>query len=69
MRLDRIIPKERHPRSAGMQPRASREQCVAAPWGDARPLASFGPGQGSIGRVRFAEKDQRGRTGMDGAVV
>ena len=72
MRLDRITPKERHPRSAGTQPRASREQCAVASWGGVRPFASSTGGYPSVrggGRVIVDGMDQRGRTGVGDAVV
>ena len=65
--LDRFTHKERHPESAGTQPRARREQCAITPWGDVRPAtgASSGTGRSAKG----SEKQQRGRTGIGGAVV
>jgi hypothetical protein len=65
--LDRFTHTERHPLSAGSWPRARREQCAPAPWGEVRPATGTSAG---IGRSKNdPEKDQRGRTGMGGAVV
>ena len=72
--LDRSTHRDRHLLAAGVTPRARREQCANTPWGDVRPAASgFGakPGATSLtgGRTIEAGKDQRGRTGMGGAVT
>ena len=65
--LDRFTHTERHPLAAGTLPRARREQCAHAPWGDVRPVTGKNP---EIGRsAKDSEKGQRGRTGMGGAVT
>jgi hypothetical protein len=65
--LDRFTHTERHPLAAGVLPRARREQCANAPWGDVRPVTGRSSGTGRS--AKDAEKDQRGRTGMGGAVT
>ena len=65
--LDRIAPTERHPRAAGTAPRARREQCAPAPWGEVRPFAGTSAGLGRL--ENDSEKQQRGRTGMHGALM
>ena len=49
----------------GIQPLARREQCALDTWGDVRPLASSRIG----GTKSGTEMDQRGRTGMRGALA
>jgi len=36
--LDRLTHTERHPLNAGTPPRARRERCAPAPWGDVRRI-------------------------------
>lgn len=58
----RLLHAGRNPRQAGMQPRAAREKCAYAPWGDVRPIgASAGIGVFSKDSDR---QHQRGRMGM-----
>jgi hypothetical protein len=64
--LDRFTHTERHPLTAGMPPRARREQCASAPWGDVRPVAGTSAGIGGLNEDS-KQKQQRGRTGMRAA--
>jgi hypothetical protein len=62
---DRFTHTERHPLTAGTPPRARREQCAPAPWGDVRPLDGTSAGIGGLNED--LEKQQRGRIGMRAA--
>ena len=64
--LDRFTHRERHPRLAGSMPRARREQCAPAPWGDVRPVAGTSAGIGGLNEDSKQEQ-QRGRIGMRAA--
>jgi hypothetical protein len=65
--LDRFTHKERHPRAAGTASCARREQCASATWGGVRPATGT---RSSIGGPwNDSEREQRGRTGMRGAVA
>lgn len=56
----------RHSGLGGTQPLTRLETCVLDSWGEVRPLASNGIG----GRTKSGtEMDQRGRTGMRGALA
>jgi len=65
--LDRFTHKERHPLAAGTAPRARREQCASATWGEVRPATGIDARIG--GTLNDSEREQRGRTGMRGAVA
>ena len=65
--LDRHLLAERHLRDAGMQPRARRETCARAPWGDVRP--AIGGSFGGVGLGNGSEMEQRGRTGTRSALA
>jgi hypothetical protein len=56
----------RHSGLGGTQPLSHLETCVLDSWGEVRPLASYRIG----GRTKSGtEMDQRGRTGMRGALA
>jgi hypothetical protein len=63
--LDRFTHTRRHPPTAGMPPRARREQCAPAPWGDVRPALGTGAGIGGLNED--SKQQQRGRIGMRAA--
>jgi len=65
--LDGFTHKERHLQDAGPAPRARREQCASATWGDVRPATGTRSSIG--GTLNDSEREQRGRTGMRGAVA
>jgi hypothetical protein len=64
--LDRFTHTERHPLIAGMPPRARRDQCASAPWGDVRPVAGTSARIGGLNEDS-TKQQQRGRIGMRAA--
>ena len=59
---DRLTHTERHPLTAGIAPRARREQCASAPWGDVRPALGTSAGIGGSNEDSKVQQ-QRGRIG------